>query len=121
VINLLPNNSAQTAGAIKHIAIYGLMGLTDAGASVAESFYKDGTSYTGFVLSYSLLISATSRIKTQTKGKCVTTDQIGLRSDGLYMESDFDYWNDTTTAWTSLGTLTFPFAQNVTIIIKRIL
>jgi hypothetical protein len=30
-------------------------------------------------------------------------------------------WYDTTTAWTSLGTITFPFAQSGTIIIRRIL
>ena len=30
------------------------------------------------------------------------------------------YWNDTTTVWSSLGTVTFPYAQSGSITIKRV-
>jgi len=118
---LQPNNSAQTAGSIKHITVFGNTGLSDSGALVTGTFFKDATLYTAFFLTYDLLVSVFARVKTSVKSKIVRTDAAGLRSDGLYAETITDFWNDTTTAWTSLGTLTFPFAQNVTIIIKRIL
>lgn len=38
-----------------------------------------------------------------------------------YSERGTITWNDTTTSWTSLGTITFPFAQSGKIIIKRII
>jgi hypothetical protein len=89
---------------------------------VPVSGYADGQSLTTVQLGYSLAVKIKSEISTMTKSKSIKIDEFAVRSSSaLYAEQYNVFWNDTTTAWTSLGTLTFPFAQNVTIIIKRIL
>ena len=71
-------------------------------------------------------------------GKCVLTAKIVICTSvksktivGYYYAADTtpvqifvnisNIWEDTTTAWASLGTLNFPYAQSGTIIIRRIL
>jgi hypothetical protein len=120
-VSLEPNNTTVTAGAIKRSQTYNTSSLTVNGSSIAYSGYEDGVSATVFTLGGNNIIHARCLISTATLAKAVLSDYIGSSTGSDFARSiEHDFWNDSSTAWTSLGTITFPFAQTGTIIIRRI-
>ena len=108
-INLAPNNASAS-----NIVNYGSYYIE------SETAYRVTTS-TLFGLSNQLLLSAIMKISTITKSKTVFTDSFTKRMSSQYTREKMRcWWNNTTTVWASLGTITFPFAQSGTIIIRRI-
>lgn len=60
------------------------------------------------------------KVSTTTASKNVLVHSVGRDTGNTFHLTAGLIWNDTTTVWSSLGTITFPFAQSGTIIIKRI-
>jgi hypothetical protein len=110
--NTLSPNNTTYANAIKSQH-------TDAsGASITTNIEDRST----FGISYAGSIRAVSRISTFTQGKSVSTDGWFKFNSGAYEQHKVtEYWVDTTTPWTSLGTITFPSTKSGKIIIKRII
>lgn len=74
-----------------------------------------------FRVGQGLGLRSTLKISTITLNKLLHGIMNTKFSDGtFYTGTQIVTWNDTTTIWSSLGTITFPFAQSGTIIIKRI-
>jgi hypothetical protein len=75
------------------------------------------------IASAGTVIQVRANISTFTKAKAVLSQAQILKTGSTPFQPEINnsFWNDTTTAWASLGTLTFPFAQNGTVIIRRIL
>lgn len=79
-----------------------------------------GTS--AIILGSGLLIKGKLNICTATKGKTLTTKTVTNTAANTPEINDTTFtWHDTTTPWTSLGTLIFPFAQSGKVAVKRIL
>jgi hypothetical protein len=116
---LLPNNASVTAGVIDTGYIY--QGFTTTGDNTtAPVGGGNGTAHTAFYLGYNIC-RLQSRISTFTKSK----NQIGdiLRRESTTQFYQFriaSNWLDTTTVWSSLGTITFPFAMTGRVIIRRV-
>ena len=128
-VSLKPNNDLITAvvngsgaaGDIDHSAVYNSYGTTGVGSS-SGGFYADGDSMTAFPLTYQLAVQIKATISTITKNKTMRAEVFGKRTSPLYSSEFYtNHWTNSTTAWTSLGTITFPFAQSGKIIIKRII
>ena len=74
-----------------------------------------------FRVGQGLGLRSTLKISTITLNKLLHGIMNTKFSDGtFYTGTQIVTWNDVTTAWSSLGTITFPFSQSGTIIIKRI-
>lgn len=110
---LTPNYGGSVPGSN---SIYRAAFYNSSTTTVAE--YEDTRNT--FPLGAGLVINSISKIFTYTKGKSTNTSNIGLYS-GIHHNIDTLYWNDTTTAWTSLGMITFPFAQSGKIVVRRLL
>jgi len=75
-----------------------------------------------FTTAWGLIVKACLKVSTGAKAKLLSGTVLNKRVNGTFEHFTLSsYWNDTATAWTSLGTITFPFAQSGTIIIRRIL
>jgi len=111
-ITFNPNNSSQT-GMIGTATQVGITTLT------SNSF---ATSTSTITMGSSLLVYANFNVTTSTKYKGWLGNSVYKFSNtnGLYRDVYAGYWDNTTTEWTSLGTITFPFAQSGKIAIKRI-
>ena len=67
-------------------------------------------------------VKAVAQVSTFTNSKTLSVSGFALRSPTVTQRETLQtLWNDTTTAWTSLGTITFPFAQSGTVVIRRII
>ena len=121
-IALVPNAGGFSGTTFFCPCLYTTSSLS-AGASGSETPQAYQFVGTGFTIGNYLNIQSESKINTFTKAKSVKTSQYGIESDGVTMQyqESMGYWKDTSTAWTSLGTVTFAFAQSGTITIKRIL
>lgn len=109
-VYLSPNNTTYT-NAIKsqHTDI--------TGTSVTTGLETRST----FGLSYAGLIQSKHSISTDTLGKSILTQGLFKYNSGAYQTHIVnEYWDDTTTVWSSLGTITLPYAQSGTILIRRI-
>lgn len=106
---LLPNNTQYT-NAIVGIDSY----------SVNGSFSGSSITRSDFLIGGGLIYVAHLDITTDTKGKTCMAKVLGYAVN-QYIWNEFMRWNDTTTAWTSLGTITFSFAQSGKIVIRRII
>lgn len=74
-----------------------------------------------FSLSYAGIIQSKHSVTTITLGKSILTQGMFKYNSGSYQTHIITaYWEDMTTNWSSLGTITFPYAQSGTIIIRRI-
>lgn len=95
----------------------------------------NGTTYTGEVYyyiggssSYNTILLPVGRLNTVELVICTITAQKGAKYLGSYRDTGnniVDYngsfdWRNASTAWTSLGTLTLPFAQTGTILVQRL-
>lgn len=112
---LLPNNASGTAGAFKLVGTR----IADTGSVAA---YSSLTAMTAFNIGPARMVRSVVHISTQTTSKSVNFSSIIIRT-GYTIEqiSASSYWTDTTTAWTSLGTVTFNTAQSGKIVVRRIL
>jgi len=118
---LARNNVTVTAGDIDTGYIYIPITSNVTGAATITG-YSDCTTLTSFYLCWNLLVRAVIRISTITK--CKTLSNKFIRRDSATAFYIFDYtenWLNTVTAWASLGTITFPFAQSGIIVIRRII
>lgn len=99
--------------------------LVNAAGGVATfTGWRDGATCSKFPLGNPYVMTGSYRISTRTNSKSVTGQcvRLGGVAAPLTMQSEVfaGIWKDTTTVWSSLGTITFPFAQSGTIIIKRV-
>jgi hypothetical protein len=119
---LKPNNTTYTAGSIKFSILYYTFNQSagNTGNPSSSAYYDDSTQ-TAFNIGNGLVISSESTISTFTNNKKIHCESY-YRTSSTSTEKDVSdfYWSDTTTAWTSLGTIAFPFSQNGTIIVKRV-
>lgn len=118
---LSPNNTTTITGAIKRNQTYNTSSLTCNEATSAYSGYEDGSNANAFRLGQCNIIHSVCTISTKTKAKSVLSDCVStLASSSFARNSEHDIWHDSSTEWSSLGTITFPYAQSGTVIIKRI-
>lgn len=111
-ITLSPNGTTYS-NAIRRVETYNTTGSTLGGGNSLQSEFK---------LSEALLVYSIIKVFTFTTGKAVQVNNLIIDTGPtLYREEESQTWEDTTTVWSSLGTLTFPFAQSGTILIKRVL
>lgn len=74
-----------------------------------------------FNIAWSNAVSANLSISTKTTAKTLQGTVLNTRVNGTTEHFTISsFWDNTSTAWTSLGTITFPFAQSGIIVIKRI-
>ena len=121
-VTLKPNNAFIVAGELDYLDQYAAMVTTDGSAPATVLGYKDGTTMTSFTVGSGTIVRSVFTATTITVGKIIMCRNMSLNTGGGRVSDTFsEYWANTTTAWTSLGTLTFPFAQSGKIIVKRIL
>jgi len=107
---LLPNNSNTATDAVHR------QGYSIANNTIAPITTTSNACYMG----YGSIVNLHARVTTTTLQKHMHLSAITSWS-GTYCSYDVhSYWTDTTTPWTSLGTVTFPLEQSGKIIIKRI-
>jgi len=91
------------------------------GSSSANSHIIGGNSdSSSIILAYSLPYQITSRITTRTASKSSVSEGFTKSTSGKNMVKYICDWDDSTTAWTSLGTVTLPFAQSGKIVVHRV-
>ena len=79
------------------------------------------TTDTAFIINSALVLKSRIELSTKTKCKSFYSKTVSRLPSGVYQTShQSQLWKDTTTVWSSLGTITFPFAQSGTVIIKRV-
>lgn len=93
------------------------------GAASWSGWHNGATSGT-FAIGYVYIMTGKYRISTRTNSKSITGQcvRLGGTTAPLSMQNEVfaGIWKDTTTVWSSLGKITFPFAQSGIIYIKRI-
>jgi hypothetical protein len=120
-LQLSPNNTATdtapnnpTYPTVKNLLNYGN------GATPGSAFTTTDTTH--FVLNFALSVQTKSRISTAIKSKSLLSEGFCATGATTYQSQSINsLWINTITPWTSLGTITFPFAQSGKIIIKRII
>ena len=89
--------------------------------TATESIQQASSQSSMFIGAY-LVNAAHFKVTTRTVNKTITGNAItSYSSEKDYAYDFFSVWEDTTTAWTSLGTITFPVAQSGTVTIRRII
>lgn len=110
---LTPNAGGLAAGDIDYQSI------TYTNASISAT--SDVTTVNKFVLSANLNMKIKAEISTITKNKSVYSKSSAKTAASTYSIYQWDnLWTEYTVPWTSLGTITLPFAQSGKIIIRRI-
>lgn len=111
-ISLLPNNTTYSAQFTE-------VGYKISSGNNSAIVLDDSTNQ--FNTAWSNVVSANLSISTKTTAKTLQGTVLNKRVNGTTEHFTISsFWNNTSTAWTSLGTITFPFAQSGRIIIKRI-
>lgn len=106
--SLLPNNTTYT-GSILHTQL-----ANGAGYQAAIDAFQLGVGWEP-VSAYS------AEIFTSTNSKSVLSRGFDYQYGAAWYNAiAHDFWNDTTTAWTSLGTVTLVYARSGQIVIERI-
>lgn len=113
---LKPNNTTVTG--ITRQQLYAL-------SSSNTSYTYTGTTETAFEVGEGIVGFSNITLSTFTKNKSISCNmQCALFTSSNKLINLINhieaFWSNTTTAWTSLGTITFPFAQSGNILIKRI-
>lgn len=109
---LLPNNTTSSTFQtyqpyIKSDSNYGMVAFN---------------SESGFRIGQDIIEFSESIISTKTKGKGIFSKALTKNSTSVGVSmTPSGSWSDTTTPWTSLGTITFPSAQSGKITIRRII
>jgi hypothetical protein len=107
---LLPNGTTYS-NAFSRWILRGTGITVSASADTISSFY----------FSYGRTQRSTVKISTVTTGKHINSIGAFKSTTANYTDNENVLWNDTTTAWTSLGTITLAVAQTGKIVIKRII
>jgi hypothetical protein len=109
---LKPNNLSYT-GKFLNIGFY-FNGSTSGRWSETDNYFNIGANRVAHL---------TARVSTTTTSKTVNSQDHAQDLSGPLGQAALrdTIWDDTSTAWTSLGTVVFPFAQSGTILIKRII
>lgn len=113
-LGLLPNNTSIPAGKI----------IRQQSRVDSNSFScsTDSSTYTRIHFASYNPLSLEAKISTKTAAKTVSGKAYGRESVSSFQVWDtYHIWNDTTTQWTSLGTLELGQAQSGKIVIKRII
>ena len=119
-ILLDPNAGSLPANSVHNYMLYLGGSNSDPTESITPAAYKLRDNR--FFLDFYNAITISAKISTFTKAKTVSVNSFAYSGGGLIQyHTATGVWDDSTTAWTSLGALVFPFAQNGTIIIKRII
>jgi len=112
---LQPNNAVPTTNSFNLYQVYGF------NSTSVNSGYFAAFAEGGFRLSVSGgLFSGTAKVFTSTAAKSVIAHSAGATSTNNYNSEIREYWNDTTTVWSSLGTITTPNAWTGTVVVRRI-
>ena len=121
-ITLSPNNTSTASDAIYRSEVYTPVDPTAGRSAVTGTFVQQGTGLSTFYMGDGLLLRLDMAISTMTKSKTVKTDILRRHANGTVLRFVvMENWKNTSTAWVSLGTITFPFAQSGKIIVRRIL
>lgn len=117
---LRPNNTTY-GNAFSYLEYGKEISTSDAGGSKTLDSYGTG-SHPGIQIAYQQLLKCNYIITTYTTAKCITGSHIRKSSATAHVFfRNHVIWENTTTPWTSLGTIAFPFAHSGKIIIKRII
>ena len=111
---LLPNNTTYS-NAISTLGWYE--------RSATTTNYFQNADKPSFDLGATNLVKAIIRCSTTTNSKSVISSSwsvLTATNGGMGRTENNQLWNDTTTAWTSLGTIAFPYALSGTVLIRRI-
>ena len=112
---LQPNNAIPTTNSFKLYQIWGTDSTGVSASYIATS--ADG----GLRLDVSGgLFSDTAKVFTSTAAKSMIAHVAGATSTNNYSGEIRGYWNDTTTVWSSLGTIIMPNAWTGQIVVKRV-
>ncbi len=109
-----PNNAAPTTNSFTLYQMYGANSTPTANyyATLADGGFRFDVS--------GGLFSGTAKVFTSTAAKSMIAHSAGGTSTNTYCSEIREYWNDTTTVWSSLGTITMPNAWTGQIVCKRI-
>jgi hypothetical protein len=109
---LQPNNTTY-ASAIAYRTIYNTTGTPGGSGAAVSSF--------SLTAGLGTLVCLTMTITTDKVAKNIVARVISATTAGVvYQELVVGAWIDTTTVWSSIGTIVLPYAQTGTVIIKRI-
>lgn len=108
--SLSPNNAT-------YAGLFSRRGVVDYVTTVAS---LNELSQNSLLLCGGLCKKVKLQLSTNTASKNVLVHSVGQDTGNTFHLSAGLLWNDTTTLWESLGTITFPFAQTGTVIIKRV-
>jgi hypothetical protein len=111
-LKLQPNNANTGAAAVVNHFVYANNTTNSVGFSTNDTF---------FLSQGNTLVKFRSRIMTRTTGKYATGDWLTRDALLWYFGTASSVWTDTTTAWTSLGTLTFQNVLNARIRVTRLM
>ena len=113
---LLPNNTAPATNSFERVGLYAATAGALTNALTAAS--ADG----GFLLCNggTNVVSGKYTLITTTGRKTVIIKSYGSSTSSVYYLDLVHTWNDTTTVWSSLGTITMPNAWTGQIVCKRI-
>ena len=121
VVTLRANNALTAAGDWDYVMYAAQVATSDSSASTTVGGWKSGVSATAAYLAERNIISATSIVSTVTTAKTVRTEVLGKSTTPSYGISIYAcFWQDTTTAWTSLGTIGFVGIQAGTAYVRRL-
>ena len=83
--------------------------------------YDNTTSGSSFLFVGNHATGAKATISTFTRSKSLIMDSVEETGSSAYQMRKVGVWLNTSTAWTSLGTIIFPSAQSGKVIIRRII
>lgn len=110
-----------SASAIKYTLIHANVNRST-GVNTSQSYYGEDNASWGFLVGETWNIKTVMQVSTFTVCKSFTSIGTCLPdATNMRVSSCAGYWDDTSTAWTSLGTFYFPSAHTGTIIVRRIL
>jgi len=95
------------------------IGSNDDHAYFAAGAWVNSWATDSFTISDGNILKANLQISTITVGKAILCSAISKWNSTYQQRFQNGFWNDSTTPWTSLGTVVFPFAQSGKIIIRR--
>jgi len=120
-IKLKPNNALVSAGLIDYVRQGNPISINSSSGTISQFTDGSGVSATAFNVGNDLACKVDMKISTFTKSKTVhSVTFVRGSSTQYYYITYFNNWFDTDTAWISLGTMVFAFAQSGNITIRRI-
>lgn len=119
---LLANNTSYSGQWGWNVINNTALSYTTGSSSSSPSGWSAGGSGSAPIIGNGSPLKINIKVSTLVKSKTVLAHGVVIRNGTtLQQELTASIWNDTTTPWTSLGTITFPIAQAGKIIIKRII